>query len=441
MFQIWRLFMNPSNRFKITETEPTPLIRDFQSFLDYVEAKKPGLTPKGFISGKDLFEMNQRMTHPLEGTTARTGQEYYPQLHLFFHLAQAGRLTQKVQGKGAKTILQVSDRAEKYTELTATEKYFFLLETFWVDINWNHVDASVFKGMGIMNVQTALEQPVQKKPDVPIRATALLSSPDILGYFWIYFALFGFWTVTQKKEINPAYKRFFSPEMVTPHPLGITLAPLLSGERDFTRWNLPFRRQFGERKVLPGQSLPENDLMFHGPAKSRKLRIVRKDQSGEPFFIPFIPLFAEGELSSTLPRETAKPVKGVYLFRVSLSSRLWRKIELSSNHTLLDLHNAIQHAFQFDDDHLYSFFMDGTPWSDEKFTSPSDNEGPHVNQVKIGDLGLVTGQTFLYLFDYGDEWLFQVKLESVRQDQPLPKNPRIVETKGESPEQYPDWEE
>ena len=313
--------MNPSTRFTITETEPTSLIRDFQSFLDYVEAEKPGLTPKGFISGKDLFEMNQRMTHPIEGTTARTGQEVYPQLHLFFHLSQAGRLTQKVQGKGAKTILRVSDRAEKYTELTATEKYFFLLETFWVDINWNHVDASVFKGLGIMNVQTVLEQLVQKKPDAPVRATALLSSPDILGYFWVYFALFGFWTVTQKKEINPAYKRFFSPEMVTLHPLGITLASLLLGERDFVRWNLPFRRQFGERKVLPGQSLPENDLMFHGPEKIRKLRIVRKDQAGEPFFLPFISLFAEWELSSTLPREAAKPVKGVYLFRIALLTR------------------------------------------------------------------------------------------------------------------------
>ena len=145
-----------------------------------------------------------------------------------------------------------------------------------------------------MKVQDALERLTRKKPGVPIRATALVEGPDLLGYFWVYLALFGFWTVTQKKEINPAYKRFFSPEMVTPHPLGITLASLLLGERDFARWNLPFRRQFGERKVLPGQSLPENDLMFHGSAKSRKLRIVRKDQSGEPFFIPFIPLFAEG---------------------------------------------------------------------------------------------------------------------------------------------------
>ena len=87
--------MNPTDKFKITETEPTPLIRDFQSFLDYIGTNKLYSTPKGYISGKDLFEINKRMTHPLGDTTVRTGQEFYPQLHLFFHLAQAGRLIQK----------------------------------------------------------------------------------------------------------------------------------------------------------------------------------------------------------------------------------------------------------------------------------------------------------------------------------------------------------
>lgn len=85
--------------------------------------------------------------------------------------------------------------------------------------------------------------------------------------------------------------------------------------------------------------------------------------------------------------------------------------------------------------------MDGIPWSDQKFTSPFEEEGPHVDEARIGELGLVKGQTFLYLFDYGDEWRFSVSLETIQPDKPHPKKPRIVETKGKSPEQYPDWEE
>jgi len=430
-----RLLMN-AYKFKITETEPTPLIRDFQSFLDYVEAEKPYLTPKGYICGKGLFEMNQRMAHPLDGITVRSGQEFYPQLHLFFHLAQAGRLIQKESGKGNKVILQLSSRAKEYGKLNPTEKYFFLLESLWVDVKWKQIESSIFKGLGILSLQKVLGELAGKTPNVPIRAPDLVGMPESLGYFWIYFALFGFWTVTQKRDIIPYSKKIFHPETITPSPLGVVLASLLIRERNYATWNLPFRRELGERNVNPGQPLPGEYLVIPGAKKGKKGKIVQKNQSREPFFLPFISLFAAGELSKTLPREAAKPVEGVYLFRVSLSGEVWRKIELSSGHTLLDFHNAIQDAYKFDSDHLYSFFMDGIPWSDEKFTSPHEDEGPHVNEVSIGELGLVKGQTFLYLFDYGDEWRFRVSLEEIQANKPHPKRPRIVERKGKSPEQY-----
>jgi hypothetical protein len=381
------------------------------------------------------------MVHPLDGITVRTGQEFYPQLHLFFHLAQAGRLIQKTSGKGNKAILQLSGRAKDYCELNPTEKYFFLLETLWVDIKWRHIESSIFKGLGLLYLQDVLGKIAGKTPNVPIWARDLVGMPESLGYLWIYFALFGFWTVTQNKDIVPYSKRFFHPERITPSPLGVALALLLIRERNYATWNLPFRRELGERNVNPGQPLPGEYLLIPSAKKGKKARIVQKDQSGEPFFLPFISLFAEGELSKTLPREAAIPVEGVYLFRVSLSGGVWRKIELSSGHTLLDFHYAIQNAYGFDSDHLYSFFMDGIPWSDEKFTSPYEDEGPHVDEVSIGELGLVKGQTFLYLFDYGDEWRFRVALEEIQQNKPHPKRPRIVESKGESPEQYPNWEE
>ena len=439
--------MDSSNRFSITETEPTPLIHDFQSFLDYIGTNKPYLTPKGNLSGKDLFEMNKGMTHPLDGTTLRTGQEFYPQLHLFFHLAQAGRLTQKTVEKGSKITLRLSDRASEYCKLTPTEKYLFLLETLWVDTNWKHIDVSIFKANGVLRVIPILERLAGKTPNVPIHAGHLVSLPEALGYFWFYFSFFGFWTVTENREVVPYSKRSFHPARVTPLPMGITLVRLLISERNYTGWNLAFRRGMGEWGVIPGQPLPEeyiaalNPLRVLGAINGKKRGIAQRDQSGEPFFLPFVPLFAEGELVNTLPRETSKAVDGIFLFRVALSRGVWRKIELSSNHTLLDLHNAIQTAFQFDSDHLYSFFMEGIPWSDEKFSSPFEDEGPHVDEVRIGELGLTKGQTFLYLFDYGDEWRFGVTLEEVLQGKSHPKKPRIIESKGKNPEQYPNWEE
>jgi hypothetical protein len=45
-------------------------------------------------------------------------------------------------------------------------------------------------------------------------------------------------------------------------------------------------------------------------------------------------------------------------------------------------------------------------------------------------------QCFLYLFDYGDEYRFEIQLISTNPNPPKVKYPRLVESHGESPSQY-----
>ena len=71
----------------------------------------------------------------------------------------------------------------------------------------------------------------------------------------------------------------------------------------------------------------------------------------------------------------------------------------------------------------------------DRYESPLD-EGPHADKVTIGELGLYPGKTFLYLFDYGDEWEFKVEVEGISSDKPLPLTPKIVGKRGEAPDQY-----
>lgn len=123
--------------FNITETEPTPLIRDFAAFARYLRTHKIVLTSTNeFISGRDLYELNKEMTHPLQGTTPRTDQTLCPLLHLFYHLVLAGKLFQKVTEKGSRFALKPTARLQLYEELMHAEKYFFLLETLWIDADW-----------------------------------------------------------------------------------------------------------------------------------------------------------------------------------------------------------------------------------------------------------------------------------------------------------------
>ncbi|GAE47319.1 IS1096 element passenger TnpR family protein [Mesobacillus boroniphilus] len=111
-----------------------------------------------------------------------------------------------------------------------------------------------------------------------------------------------------------------------------------------------------------------------------------------------------------------------------------QKSAVSGNHTLLDLHKLIQDAFEFDDDHLYAFYMDGKRFSRNCYNSPMDDVGPFVTEAAISKLGLYEKQKFLYLFDFGAEWKFTVTLLKVTDEENAPA--AIVERKGDSPSQY-----
>lgn len=46
---------------------------------------------------------------------------------------------------------------------------------------------------------------------------------------------------------------------------------------------------------------------------------------------------------------------------------------------------------------------------------------------------------FLYLFDFGDEWHFEITVLAIKENELAPAT--IIESIGENPQQYPDWED
>jgi len=65
-----------------------------------------------------------------------------------------------------------------------------------------------------------------------------------------------------------------------------------------------------------------------------------------------------------------------------------------------------------------------------------------VRDTTLSSLDLKPDQRFLYLFDYGDEWRFNVKVDKIgAADEPDVVYPRIVEAVGDPPPQYPDWDD
>ncbi len=71
---------------------------------------------------------------------------------------------------------------------------------------------------------------------------------------------------------------------------------------------------------------------------------------------------------------------------------------------------------------------------DEDGAAPKGVKGVVVSQV------FEKGKKLLYLFDYGDEWRFIVECKGVSKAE-SGEYPRVLGSKGEAPEQYPDYDE
>jgi hypothetical protein len=186
------------------------------------------------------------------------------------------------------------------------------------------------------------------------------------------------------------------------------------------------------------------------------------------------------------------PLDRAYLFEVKLrGNSATRVIAAAPQNTLADLHYAIQRAFEWDADHLYSFSMngkrddglyeiecpgmgddwdfealqlltlgpdgtlvpiegadadeedadDGIELEDEEDDDQGDAAGGlDTTTVPLCALGLTPRHTFLYYFDFGDSHQFDVKmLGTTARD--AGDYPRLVEAKGEAPRQYHGWED
>lgn len=137
-----------------------------------------------------------------------------------------------------------------------------------------------------------------------------------------------------------------------------------------------------------------------------------------------------------------KEAKGKsYVISVSLGAGCYRHIQISCNALLLELHSAIIDAFEFDDDHAHVFFMDDRLWSerDSYYMEGIESGSRTTRRYRLSQAGLCKGMKFKYVFDFGDEWVFQCRVLKVVEEDT--KKPVVVKIKGEAPEQYPDWDD
>ena len=118
----------------------------------------------------------------------------------------------------------------------------------------------------------------------------------------------------------------------------------------------------------------------------------------------------------------------------------YRHLRMPSDSTLEDLSDAILWAFDFDNDHGHAFYLNNRYWSDEACYMDcrldENDEYPHTCDASINLLSV--GQKFKYLFDFGDEWVFECQVLRTMEDC---DEIELVRVHGQAPAQYPAWDE
>lgn len=120
---------------------------------------------------------------------------------------------------------------------------------------------------------------------------------------------------------------------------------------------------------------------------------------------------------------------------------------LPASGTLEELANAIIKAVGFEMDHCYGFYNNTKAHfkSTEEYTLFADI-GEESKDCDTGVQNTSISQVFqpkkkmLFLFDYGDSWMFLVHCVGEEESKPF-KRAKIISTSGVPPIQYPRWED
>jgi hypothetical protein len=87
---------------------------------------------------------------------------------------------------------------------------------------------------------------------------------------------------------------------------------------------------------------------------------------------------------------------------------IWRQVLVPATEPLQSLHHTLQRAFGWQDCHLHEFVV-----RDRHYGSDTENDVMDEQTATLRDLVSAVGDTFIYEYDPGDEWIHEVVTEAI----------------------------
>jgi hypothetical protein len=419
------------------EADVKETVDDFIKFCDYIELENPLATAKGDLSSKACYEVNTLLLYRENDTKPSDRIFRYPSVFLWFSIAKESGLIVLESIKGGKSKYITTEKYEIFKSLNVFSQYLIIFHVWYcfTDIravyNNTYQDRSLIEKIDGVFAQFAGNGPDKwikhKKDDELIK---YYTKGKVIQYMTMFYYKtvcdlrnLGFVDFEESAELNKWYN-WPVVSRSKPTPLGVIMSKACA-KRSFQNYN----------KYVPLYYMNIDDLTASG-------EMVDEDGTLPQFVTPFLSCFPPHSIDTQTADDIIFGEEVCFFeFKVSLSKTCYRVIRCLPEHTFEALHLAIQKAFNFDDDHMYSFYLDGKRYSNLSINSPYSNEPPYANDVQLGDERLKNKQKILYLFDYGDCWEFEIVLEKKYETTGELIKPEIIKSVGESPDQYHNYDD
>src|SRR5260370_42386722 len=110
--------------------------------------------------------------------------------------------------------------------------------------------------------------------------------------------------------------------------------------------------------------------------------------------------------SSTWSDPNVYPLRAV---QRRVSALIWRSVLVRGDTTIADVHNTLQTAFGWTDEHLYHFVIHAREYGVSQDGGIGFRNDPR--HVRLADLGLRARERFLYEYDFTDGSQHEVRVE------------------------------
>ena len=388
----------------VDDNQPGTILRDATAMLGFIgDSGRPVTNSNKWLTAKSLGPLNDLMTRPMRlSNLTHPQQKSYSNIHGLYMVLRCSGLLRIIKD-GSRVLLVVDPKMQElWASLNPTERYFSLL------------------GAWLLN-----------------------GGDEVIGFEFVF------------RDLSPLYKisRFV-------HAFPADGADV-TNFRNFDN-DLRFNIGLHHMALLEMFDLVDIQLDVSSTAKGWVIEKVTCTPYGDALLRLLAPLETAPEAeqsandTATCIRSVVQPMfpdlrhvltlpvhefqDGVYVFTVSLG-KSWRRIAIPGRLTFERLSDVILLAFEFDDNHLYRFRFRDSLGFERHIDHPFlEDDAPSTTEVAIGDTPLAPGSIMTYQYDFGDDWEFEIVLDTIQPPDPTLKKPKMLEQFGKAPTQYPDYD-